>query len=956
MHTKLIRNTLVNSIALALFLSAGAHAQSGGGDQATSDTQKNEKKTTQLEGVVVTGSRIARSEVEGPAPVTVISGDEMKKQGFTTVYELVGSLTQSFPTQTPPSWGSTTVNARQADLRGLGANRTLILLDGRRIDDYPQPAGASRNFQNLNNIPTGMIDRVEILATGASAIYGSDAISGVINIILKHQYDGYDVDFKVGRAERGGRNYYDFNFTGGNSGENWHIVYNFEAQHRSALWGRDRPYTDSEADAGYGAWNKNARAFGWSLYQAMSLNDVNGNYISPPSGACTQSGYHNYYTLRDNKFYNSDGSIGSSGLYCAQKALFRDWVLTPGRDDRNGYVYGSYDLPNNMQAYGAIGLWRTTGISNTQLPFLYAMGGLPNGFYDKTTGQVITNYFRQFIQTEIGGTANTYDREQNWDIHGGLKGTILDGRFSWDANIGRSMYWVHEAYAGLNEQGMFDFFFGPQQGTTTIDGTDYPTYQLDSNRFWNPITPQQYRTFGVWGENRSISWMNQAQATVTGDLFDIWGGPVAVAAVVEANHQGFQLYPDARGNDTHFGDPFQDYTTGGGERTRYSGGVEFKIPLHSTFTVSLAGRIDKYDDASIANIARTGNIKLEWHPFEGLFLRGTYGTNFHAPDMQYIYKNPSVQQVGIYADPYYCITHGDTVCAATQHNTYFQGYTAGGKNLLPEEGHGWTYGFVWDIPKVDGLSVSADYWHLGIDNAIDNIGIDDVLVDEAGCRTGKNKDGSPYTAHPLGSEYCQLVTANVHRDANGNILAVYSGPINRSKLYVSGIDGTVSYRVKTDRWGDFNFLLEWSDNLRHYQQTLATDPLINDNYNNPKSKVRASLAWHRDNWDATVLGTRTGGVRHNNYGGCETLSDGSQPSVGDSNCVLHYGNTAPWIVYNASVGYQLNEHAKLTFTVNNLFNKLAPIDYYAGGFEFIHTNTGADYVGRELFMDFNYKF
>lgn len=956
MHTKLIRNTLVNSIALALFLSAGAHAQSGGGDQATSDTQKNEKKTTQLEGVVVTGSRIARSEVEGPAPVTVISGDEMKKQGFTTVYELVGSLTQSFPTQTPPSWGSTTVNARQADLRGLGANRTLILLDGRRIDDYPQPAGASRNFQNLNNIPTGMIDRVEILATGASAIYGSDAISGVINIILKHQYDGYDVDFKVGRAERGGRNYYDFNFTGGNSGENWHIVYNFEAQHRSALWGRDRPYTDSEADAGYGAWNKNARAFGWSLYQAMSLNDVNGNYISPPSGACTQSGYHNYYTLRDNKFYNSDGSIGSSGLYCAQKALFRDWVLTPGRDDRNGYVYGSYDLPNNMQAYGAIGLWRTTGISNTQLPFLYAMGGLPNGFYDKTTGQVITNYFRQFIQTEIGGTANTYDREQNWDIHGGLKGTILDGRFSWDANIGRSMYWVHEAYAGLNEQGMFDFFFGPQQGTTTIDGTDYPTYQLDSNRFWNPITPQQYRTFGVWGENRSISWMNQAQATVTGDLFDIWGGPVAVAAVVEANHQGFQLYPDARGNDTHFGDPFQDYTTGGGERTRYSGGVEFKIPLHSTFTVSLAGRIDKYDDASIANIARTGNIKLEWHPFEGLFLRGTYGTNFHAPDMQYIYKNPSVQQVGIYADPYYCITHGDTVCAATQHNTYFQGYTAGGKNLLPEEGHGWTYGFVWDIPKVDGLSVSADYWHLGIDNAIDNIGIDDVLVDEAGCRTGKNKDGSPYTAHPLGSEYCQLVTANVHRDANGNILAVYSGPINRSKLYVSGIDGTVSYRVKTDRWGDFNFLLEWSDNLRHYQQTLATDPLINDNYNNPKSKVRASLAWHRDNWDATVLGTRTGGVRHNNYGGCETLSDGSQPSVGDSNCVLHYGNTALWIVYNASVGYQLNEHAKLTFTVNNLFNKLAPIDYYAGGFEFIHTNTGADYVGRELFMDFNYKF
>lgn len=128
MHTKLIRNTLVNSIALALFLSAGAHAQTNGANQAPSDTQKNDQKT-ELEKIVVTGSRLARSEAEGPAPVTVLTGDEIKKQGFTTVYEMVGSLTQSFPVETPPSWGSSTVNARQANLRGLGANRTLILLD-----------------------------------------------------------------------------------------------------------------------------------------------------------------------------------------------------------------------------------------------------------------------------------------------------------------------------------------------------------------------------------------------------------------------------------------------------------------------------------------------------------------------------------------------------------------------------------------------------------------------------------------------------------------------------------------------------------------------------------------------------------------------------------------------------------------------------------------------------------
>lgn len=940
----LCRNALAGAIAFALFVQP-ASAQ---------DPVAAEKKSQELEKIVVTGSRIATTEVEGPAPVTIITGEEIKKQGFTTIFELVGSLTQSLPVETPPSWGSTTVNARQANLRGLGSNRTLLLIDGRRVDDYPQPAGASRNFQNLNNIPTGMIDRVEILATGASAIYGSDAIAGVINIILKHEYNGYDIDMRVGRSQRGGRDLADFNFVGGNSGENWHIVYNVESAHRSALFGRDRPYTDSEADAGYGAYDRNARAFGYNLYPGLALWGNNGR-IAPPSGACTQPGFGGFYTLRHDQSYGDNNVVNDNGYYCAQKALFRDWVLTPGRDDKDAYVYGSYDLANGMQVYASVGLWRTAGISNTELPFLYAMGGLPNNFYDKTTGHIINNYFRQFDQAELGNSGNTYDREQNWDIHAGVKGTLFD-RFSWDVNIGRSEYWVHESFAGLNEQGMFDFFFGPQQGTTSIDGTDYPVYQLNPNRFWSPIKPSDYSTFGVYGRNDAISWMNQAQATVTGDLFNGWAGPIGFAGVLEANHQGYALHPDPRGNDTHYGDPFQDYTTGGGERDRYSGAVEFRVPIISTFTASIAGRIDKYDDASPTNTARTWSSKLEWRPLDGLLLRGTYGTNFHAPDMQYIYKAPSPQQVGIYSDPYNCIVHGDTTCAASQHNTYFTAYTSGGPNLLPEEGHGWTYGFAWDVPGVEGLLVSADYWHMGINNAIDNVDFNTVLADEAGCRTGKNVDGSPYTAQAPGSQYCNLVISSVHREANGNITAVYSGPINRSQLYVSGVDGKVAYGFNTDHWGRFNLLMEWTDNLRYLQRTLASDPLINKNYQNPQSKIRATLNWKYGPWDATVLGTRYGGLRHDNYGGCQTLADGTRPSTGDPTCVIVRGNSAPWITYNASVDYQLNEHARVGLYIDNLFNRLGNIEKYAGGFEFIRANSGADYVGREISVRFNYKF
>jgi len=940
----MVRKTLVNSIAFALFLSAGAHAQSGQSAQGT----QNDGKSTKMETILVTGSRIARSEVEGPAPVTVITGAEIKAEGFNTVFELVGSLSQSFPVETPPSWGSTSVNARQANLRGLGANRTLILVDGRRIDDYPQPAGASRSFQNLNNIPTGMIDRVEILATGASAIYGSDAISGVINIILKHNYDGYQIDVTAGRSERGQRNFGDFNFTGGNSGDNWHIVYNFERAHRSALFGRDRPYTEHESDAGYGTWGQVARQYGYQSTAGAQLTDSNGNYIAPPSGACSQSAFQNQWRVQ-----NSPG-----GPYCAQNAVFKDWVLTPGRDDKNGYIYGEYNFGNGIQAYGALGLWRTTGIGNTELPYLYNYNGA--AFYDQASGSVINNYFRQLSIPEIGGAGNTYDREQDWDIHAGLKGTVLDGRFSWDANIGRSVYWVHESWTGLNEQGMFNYFFGQQLGTDAASGL--PIY--NSTNFWKAITPAQYQTFGVAGQNDSLTSMNQAQLTLTGDLFNLPAGPLGFASVLEANKQTFALHPDPRTNPAinngwSFADPFFDYNTGSGSRTRYSGGVEFSIPILSTFTASLAGRADRYETSLSNQTAKTWSGKLEWRPIEGLLLRGTYGTNFHAPDMVYLFKNPSINPVGIYADPYQCIINGgngNTWCQGITRATYFNVYTAGGPNLLPETGHSWTYGFVWDIPHVEGLSVAADYWHMGVDNSIDNVGYTTILADEAGCRTGKNQDGSPYTAHVQGSPYCQQVIANVVRGSNNVITQVYAGPINQSQLYVSGVDASIKYNVRTDHMGDFKFSLEWTDNLRFLGRTLATDPLINSNYNNPQSRIRATLNWTYGDWDSTLYGTRIGGLRHDHYGGCATLSDGSQPSVGDANCTLVYGNSAPWIVYNASVNYKLNEHATLGFVVNNLFNRVGNIEYYAGGFEFIRTNSGADYVGRELFVHFNYKF
>ncbi|SEI52177.1 TonB-dependent receptor plug domain-containing protein [Frateuria terrea] len=955
------RKALTGALALALFLPLGALAQDAASTApAPADSGKAQKKPVTLQKVVVTGSLIPRVEVEGPAPVVTITGEQLKREGFTTVYEVMNSITQTGVAQTPPSWGSSSVNARQLNLRNLGSGRSLLLIDGHRVSDYPQSSGASTNFQNYNNIPTGMIDHIEILATGASSLYGSDAVAGVVNIILKKHYEGDDVQFSLGGATHGGREYGDLNLVGGRSGDRWHVVYNLEKSHRDALWGRDRPYTDSEADAGYGAYDYNARLFGWNTYPGLALTNADGNYIAPPANSCGQFG--NNFALRHSQTVSTTGhtvntnDVTDHGYYCTQPDLFANWVLTPGSDNTDAYVAGDYDLGGGLQLYGSAGLWKTVGTSNTELPFLYPMGGLPNGFYDRTSGQVISNYFRQLTPQELGSYGNTHDREQNWDLRAGLRGSFMDDRFNWDFMLGQNKYIVHEYYAGLNEQGMFDFFFGPQQGTTTVNGETLPVYALNSQRFWNPITPAQYQSFGVSGENTAVSELDQATLNVnTDELFNLWAGPVGFGAVLEAVHQSFQLSPDPRGNDTHFGDPFQDYITGGGTRNRISLGSELRMPLTSQVTWTMSGRLDKYRDASAADVARTWGSSLEWRPYEGLLLRGGYGTNFHAPDMQYIYKNPSVSQVGIYSDYYQCIQAGDRTCNATQHSTYFQSYLAGGPTLNNETGHSWTYGFVWQIPGVQGLSVSADYWHIGIDNGIVNISQDDVLKDEAGCRTGLNVDGSPYIAHAQGSSYCRSVIANVKRDANGNITAVYSGPINESQLYVSGIDASLVYTKPTEHWGNFSLSIDYTDNLSYKERRLQSDPLENTRYDRVASRVRGTASWQGDRWSVTVYGERAGSIRANNFNGCEVLDNGIKPDLGDPDCVVYKGRIKPWIVWSGSVGYRFSDKANLRFGVTNIFDNKGEIPYYAGGFEFIPTLQGANYNGREVLATINYK-
>src|SRR5690606_19570297 len=190
--------------------------------------------------------------VEGPAPVTVVSAEQIKAAGLTSVPDVLRSLSQnggSTQGQQNTTGSQSTPGAQAVDLRGLGPNHTLVLVNGRRIADFPLPLNGRSNFTDVGNIPLGMIDRVEILTGSASAVYGSDAMAGVINFILKKSTDGTTIDYRYGDTSRGGGESHKLTLTTGFAHGNFSGIVGVELLNKRPLWGTQRSVQDSTLDS-----------------------------------------------------------------------------------------------------------------------------------------------------------------------------------------------------------------------------------------------------------------------------------------------------------------------------------------------------------------------------------------------------------------------------------------------------------------------------------------------------------------------------------------------------------------------------------------------------------------------------------------------------------------------------------------------------------------------------------
>jgi outer membrane receptor protein involved in Fe transport len=934
-HSLLRKNVLSRSLALALVLPFAGTALA---QDAEEEVQQPE--AAELDAVVVTGSRIKRAEIEGPAPVVVITAEDLEKEGFATVYDALNTLTQfTGSVQNELNQNGFTPNASFINLRGLGPGYQLILINGRRAADYPLPYNSQSNAVNLANIPSAAIARIEILTGGASAIYGSDAVAGVINIILKTNYEGDQLTLRGGTSTRGGGDVGQFQWVGGKTGDRWSLTYAFEALEREAIFARQRDFMDSYFDEpGVDPDDVNPP-------ESLLVFDIVTSNRIVPTGSTNEEVCNGFDEFDP---YYFEASSVYTGARCGFFGYPATQAIRNADSNQSVYLNGTFDFTDNLQGFAQLYHTRAEAKLASSVQF-WNTGNIfvPNleSAFTGPGGGAFVQLQRIFSPSEIGGLDSqvTTIEEKSYDFAAGLRGTFADNRFDWDATVSHSEYQLDTDRPRLLANVISDYFLGPQIGLDPYFNY-YPQYELNLDRFYNPIDAATFNSLNTRVKDTAESSVSQANFTVSGDLFELPAGPVGMAAVLEAAEQEYSIIPDVRTTPGYTGteEIFNLTSTGGGgDRTRYAVGVEFSIPIIETLRANVAGRYDKYEDASEIDGASTWQVGLEWRPIDSLLIRGSHSTSFRAPDMHYIYAEESGFFATIF-DEYACRRDGldptanPNPCATQEYQYQVFGTRKGDPGLKAEKGESTTVGFVWDIRE--DMSFSLDYYQIELRDAVGDIG-GLLFRNEADCLLGERRDGTP--VDPT-SDACAFYTGLVTRGAGGplggpdDVQEYESFPINQSLNRTSGLDATWRYQLDTDRYGNFGIQLAWTHVLDLEFQEFEGEPIeqIRDNpqYFNFRSRMNGTFSWEKNDWNVNVYGTRWG----------------SLPNWAET------GRIAPHLLWNVNVNKQITNNATVGLFVNNVFDKIAPNDPTFNTYPYFWRAFSP--VGREVFLQLDYRF
>jgi len=895
-----LKATVAPMVLGLAMVSAPAFAQKDDCDPAT------EKCETPGDLIVVTGSRIASPTVESAAPLQIVSAESIDDSGVTNVQELLlenpvfGTPGLS---RTNSAFLTSGTGVATVDLRDLGSDRTLVLVNGRRV--VASLAGSAT--VDLNVIPTQFIERVDVLTGGASSLYGSDAVAGVVNFVYKTNFEGIEANAQYGITEQGDDARYQMNVTtGANFADgDGNIMVHFGYSNEEGLRSNQRANTRvDDLD---------------SIYFGGEFGVPTEPYLSsfPPQGRFITAGgtytYDKNGNLQAGFSTNGNGTIGPDGF---NRQNFRTLAVPVQR-----YLFaatGSYALSDSVNFFFE-GTFNKTSSSRIIEPFPLESGG-SNGIFPSGGGYNIENYLpgtntivaNPFVPTEILNAATDSNGDGLRDIGFarrlaefgprsgrterdfyrfvvGFDGNLFDDRFRWDVSYNYGQVNENQVSSGQVNVVNFRDALAVMQDVNDVNGNGSTTDAIcisvearangcnPANIFgFGAISPEAVNYIQAQGTYQTGLKQQVVQGNISGSLFDLPAGPVGIALGVEYRKESSFSDNDALTNQgLNAGNVLPDTSGGFNVKEAFA---ELKVPLLADtpfFQLLEVGGAVRISDYSTVGSVVSYNGTATWKPIEDLSFRGTYARAVRAPNIGELFAGLSQTFPSGLQDP--CEGIGATGGGATGDNCRadagvaaniaangvftlnqgdiqgISGFNGGNPNLFEETADSWTVGAVItprSISALGNLTITADYY---------NIKIEDVI-------SGFPRQFTLQQCYAEGNQtFCDLITRRPTQTAvnsAGSIDLVNSLSVNAAVLKTSGVDVTASWSTPLgltggDRLSLYGAYTHVIKNDFYSLPTADADPSAGE-IGNAKDRFTAHASYSNDDFKVGFTGTFIG--------------------------------------------------------------------------------------------------
>ncbi len=970
--THAVRLALVFGAASTVALSATAVAQ---------ETEEAKK----VERIEVTGSRIKRTDMETAQPVLAISSEDISRSGLVSVGDVLKEISTNGAALGLQTNNGNTGGASRVNLRNCSSNRTLVLVNGRRwVADL-------NGAVDLSTIPLAAIRSVEILKDGASSIYGTDAICGVVNIITKNDFDGAEVSAYNGQTsyEDGKRETYSATF--GTSTEKSNALINVSYTKQEPIMGGDREISSVP------------------IYGLPANVSINGGRASPttPYGQFPVNGVS--MTLDQSKA----GCVANK--VCTSTADFKpydgntdgynfapvNYIQQPS-ETLSLYAQGGYAITDNLN-------WKTEVLFNerTSTAQLAAqpLSGTPMvvdaaNMYNPFKVRIAGASFRPIVSPRVYGA-----EVDTWRFGTSLDGEfeLVDRTFTWDAAATYSDNSFVALKEGFFHSGRFTTAMGPSflnaQGVPTCGTAAAPIAGcVPFNVFGGPngVTQAMLDYVSVTPRDLSYAKMWDYSANITTDLFELPAGMVQVAAGTEIRRESGYTSPEPLTVlGQVLGDNAATPTKGGyGLKEVY---VEANLPLLAdvAFVESLDLSVStRYSDYSTFGDTTNSSYKLTYRPTSELMFRASFNEGFRAPSIQELYQGLNDTRPTA-LDPCSKPVNGALAadiaarCAAagvpanfTQKLPQIQAKAGGNPNLQPETSESWAGGVVYSPDFIEGLSLTLDWYKIELSNAVSAYTAQRVF-------DGCYKEGD--------AKYCQLLTRDMTGNLNGNIGEVDFMALTNQNFkggnHVEGVDLNIDYRFTTDygtwRVNNDNAYVIYDGSLGKLQRgELTLDGSLSGGNSTGRLTAGASgggtayrlksnttLSWSKDDWNASVTAQYLGklteecnlvinvanGLKQpalknlcSNPDGTRTgytLVNGQPKEV--PNEAWATNELKATVYFDGQVGWSTPWNSDISVGVRNIFDKEPPVAYSAFANSF---DPNYRTPGRFYYVSFTQKF